>query len=111
FAWKATASKTRRRRGLNTVRAEAWPRALGAALRPLSHPVVGCFLLSVVRILRVLRLGRLVGHVIIALCLMRFARRLAFAGGLVGIRLLCFTLFRLHVVSLLRRVHYWPCSA
>jgi hypothetical protein len=80
-------------------------------LRPLSHAVVGRFLLSVVRILRALRLGRLVGNGIIALGLIRFARRLAVAGGLVGMRLFCFTLFRLYVVSLLRRVHYWPCSA
>lgn len=76
-------------------------------MRPLSHPVVGRFLLSVVRILRALRLGQLVGNGIIALGLMRFARRLAVAGGLVGMRLFCFTLFRLHVVSLLRRVRYW----
>lgn len=68
-------------------------------MRPLSHPVVGRFLLSVVRILRALRLGRLVGNGIIALGFMRFARRLAVAGGLVGMRLFCFTLFRLHVVS------------
>lgn len=57
-------------------------------MRPLSHPDVGRFLLSVVRIIpHVLRLGRLVGNGIIALGLIRFARRLAVAGGLVGMRL------------------------